>query len=482
MTLPNTALFETFLASCTVTKERPNGPSERLRDGAFDASGTLQLPTLYLAYPDGPLKLESVLARLSKSLGVAGVDGDRSIALAVLALATETRRSEGSVVDHVNELLSRSLDASFTMWAVLPARAAPGYRVRMGPTELRPFDPQKLRYWANKIGCAYPFELSELAGMMCVARDRLETRILDWSADAAALRRLYAKWGESFATMTLLDDYYHTVFEYFLRQLPEQIREAIMVIEAGGMLHVDETELLTHLMTRTLGLFQWQADGKTRGWAVATRRGRITSSHPAPEVWAEVRAWLREQFELEGDLPTTRLADSVRAYTSFLQRAQRHRWGGRPQEGFLHFVIALDLLLGLEGQSTQSVSARTATLVHRAFGRTLGEQKVILKRLYNSRSKYVHEGRLPPEGEDDEVEAICVEVLWALLAASRAGEVEDVHDWIRQIDFVTSALDAGRTPSDDDLSRIGISLERRVRPSRVENLSYDPFAVLPRAD
>jgi hypothetical protein len=77
-----------------------------------------------------------------------------------------------------------------------------------------------------------------------------------------------------------------------------------------------------------------------------------------------------------------------------MARAKRHLIDGRKDEGFLHFMIGLDLVLGEKQQSTAKVSRRAAALVHNRFGVSFADQEARLRKLYDIRSRYVHQGSL----------------------------------------------------------------------------------------
>jgi len=55
--------------------------------------------------------------------------------------------------------------------------------------------------------------------------------------------------------------------------------------------------------------------------------------------------YVRKHFNLE-NFQTAEIHQSLRAFYHFLAKAVRHDDEGRQGEAFLHYIIALDLLLG----------------------------------------------------------------------------------------------------------------------------------------
>jgi len=164
---------------------------------------------------------------------------------------------------------------------------------------------------------------------------------------------------------------------------------------------------------------------------------------------------------------------TVANYCRFLRRARRHIETGHRDEAFLHFVIALDLLFGLDGNSAESVSRRSAMVVYRALGNSLFEQHALIKRLYDARSKYVHEGTPPSAAQLNAIAGVCREVLWALLrtqqesmkGTTRAARSEE---WLRHLDYLFAAIEAGKPPSESEFSEAGIAMAGRTHPLGIE--------------
>ena len=97
------------------------------------------------------------------------------------------------------------------------------------------------------------------------------------------------------------------------------------------------------------------------------------------------------------------------------------------------------------------------------------EQVNIVKRLYDRRSKYVHEGKSAGKNDIEEAEKVCIEVLWCLLAVSGSGKVDDRSSWLKQLDFVSGGIEASKSISDSDIQSLGIPAlgSKRIPPNRI---------------
>lgn len=465
MTIPATESFEAFLSQTKLVREKPETSFVIFGGGA---AGVADVPLLYLSYPDMELKLGSVLDRLQSELKSMGCAVDDSIALATLGLVCETQVPGESCVDHANRCLATTHVAKLHQVVVLPSHAPPRYKISRSTYSLEEFDPQRLLYWSKRGGSSYPVNLKELSGRLCVKRDPQDVKIIDWDR-VPGLSKVVEKWGVDVASISILDEYYQSVAHLSLQKLPTIVKDDLVVLEAGALMHVDINRLLSSIFADYLGLFTWHGSAGHRSWAFMGSQKALHLNLFPEALYSKCVAWLEDEFGFR-DLSEVRPIDAtIRTYSRFLQRAHQHRLEGRHDEAFLHFVIALDLLLGLEGRSTENVCKRAGFLVHRQLGKSLQAQTKSLKKLYDARSKYVHEGK--PTSSDDlhDVERVCVEILWNLLAASRANSFDSGETWLNQVDYLIASINASRPISETEMETVGIPKAGHARqaPNRV---------------
>ena len=465
MAIPNSELFESFLSGTKLVKIKPEGPYVAFNTGQELLS---EAPIMYLSYPEMELKFDSVVKRIASELNAMGCVADSDIALATLGIIVETRDPGTSSTAHANHCLSSIHSAQLHHFVVLPTRPEDGYGIQMGEFWLRAFDPKKILYWAHRGGCSYPIDLHQLRGCISLERTPIDTKLINWD-ELPDIARMIAKWGKEIAIASIMDVYYQAVAWHYSRQIPAMIKNYLLIHESGALFHLCIDSILSSFMARHIGLFHWEGSVGHRCWALLNHGNVVHMNFCPPRLFSACEKWLSDEFGFHALSTSKPLDSAITSYCRFLQRAQTHRLHGRPDEAFLHFVIALDLLLGLEGRSSDSVCLRAAILVHRQLERPFDEQISKLKRLYNRRSKYVHEGKGANEDDLLEIEKICTEILWDLLATSASCQFNNIDAWLKQIDFIASAMKASREIPDTEFQSVGIPTigRKRIPPNRI---------------
>jgi hypothetical protein len=478
---PANQQFEDFLSRCSVVREKPAQWFVPLSKSGDRIRGRQSAPVLYLTYPAGPLKLESVLKKLSDALEKDGCPQSRSVSIATLALLVETRRSDTPAVEHANACLSRKHSARLMQSLVFAGRPRASYEVRFGNYAIRPFNPEKLLYWANRGESAYPIELRELAGWAALEREPLDMQLIDWTSDDGA-SPLVAKWGHRLASDVFLDQYYSDIAFALARQVKTGIKRDSLVLESAAMVWIGIESLLSTLFLKIISYFVMTGSSGVSGWATYSEQTGIHANFPPPEDIAACREWLVKELGFTALSETGPLDPAIQTYCRFLQRAHDHRLAGRHDEAFLHFAIALDLLLGSEGRSQDSVAQRAAVITHRQLDSRLDKQTQGIKRLYAVRSKYVHEGKSVAPEDLGAIERACTEILWSLLWISSKKSFSDLDEWIRKIDFLHAAIRANVEFSELDFQSIGVPAvgHPRQSPLRVVERAHNEDEDWPR--
>lgn len=398
-----------------------------------------------------------------------------------LALIVETRQPDMQVVNHANGCLSRTHAARLLQSVIIPGRPGDHYEVRFGEYAIRSFNPDRILYWATRGHSNYPVDLKQLAGWAALERDPLDLSLIDWVSQNT-MAPLVAKWGLHVASDFFLYHYYSETASALAQQIRSKIKREALVLESAAMVWIGIETLLNTLFLKIVSYFTWKSDSGVSGWATYEDASGIHANFPPQDGIAECRRWLAEEFGFTGQYSSNSLTTGVETYCRFMQRAHGHRLAGRHDEAFLHFAIALDLLLGTEGRSSESVAQRAALLVYRQFQVPLEQQIRQFKDLYNARSKYVHEGRGVSAPELDAVERLCTEILWTLLAVSSRASMTNLEEWIRLIDYFLASVRINKTPSDHDFASIGVPAIGHVRrsPIRVLERVLDDDEDLPR--
>lgn len=468
MPIPDNQLFEAFLTNTKLVSEKPEAPFVIFGSRTTSASVS-EAGRLYLSYPDMEMKLESVLTRITKELLSKGCAADESIALATLGLICETSLGGESSVVHANRCLEQTHMATLHQVTVLPTITHPSYRIARAAYSFEPFDPKQLLYWAERGHSGYPINIRDFSGRLCVKRAPQKVKIIDWDR-VPGCSQIVKRWGMEIALASVVDEYYQAIAQNSFAELSSVVKDDLLVLEAGALMYVDIEGLLNSMFADHLGLFTWTGRSGSRSWALMSKRAVLHTNLYPMSLYLESVAWLESELGFRELSDARPLDATIRTYSRFLQRAHQHRLDGRKDEAFLHFVIAMDLLLGLEGRTSENVCQRAGLLVHRQLGKSLETQAKVLRRLYDGRSKYVHEGK-PTSVEDLQVvEEICTQILWNLLAVSSRNRFNNVGAWLSQVDYLAAAINASRVVSDGDMEDVGLPNVGRVRnpPNRVQ--------------
>ena len=82
---------------------------------------------------------------------------------------------------------------------------------------------------------------------------------------------------------------------------------------------------------------------------------------------------------------------------------------------------------------------RTSVLTHKQFNNTYHQQKEKIKKLYKSRSKYVHEGKSVEENELNEIVEIVDEIFKCLMRLQNNKDAKEIAiripEWIHKNSF-----------------------------------------------
>ena len=107
-----------------------------------------------------------------------------------------------------------------------------------------------------------------------------------------------------------------------------------------------------------------------------------------------------------------------------------------------------------------SVTRRAAVLTHSGESEPFEARLRSITRLYERRSRFVHQGEPVPVDALTEAPTLCEEVAYCLLRLAKAGSAAEwsAEKWQKELDFVASAWEAGKEVQPTDLERLGLEL------------------------
>lgn len=464
--------LEEFLRQASLVRDAPTARGIQLTVPAHAPKGTLVREVAYLQWPDAKLQLKSVLGIIQAELEEQEHPADDEVALMVLALCLATLPEDSGCVEHLLRCFGALSEAVLHQAVVFPHEAEPQERIgtRFGNLEFVSFDPKDFTYWAKRGHSSFNRDLETLRGRFCIRPDRIEdARVIDWMA-VPGVEKASTRWGSALVN-SLLDAYYRAAWSVHRKSILEHAKASLLLLEAGALLHIDLHDLVEHPFSESLGLFVLKsAASGTRTFAMRAG-GVLTLNRPPREAVVECKKWLQDLCGDSAWSESMPLAPAIKSFGMFLQRAHEHRLGNQRDEALIHFVIALDLLLGDPSDSAETVAQRAAVLAHRSLKLPLEDVHATVKELYGYRSRYVHDGRPVPDGALEKVEALCLQVLWALLVASSAGRFKSLALWVKELDTLYNLIPDPRADvPEDDLEAVGIWISGppRLAPNHIE--------------
>jgi len=468
MSFPETKEFENALSAVEITSERPDGPHDvyfdprnEFSDKGVPVVSEQNLPTseiLYLKYPDDGLSKEALVLRIQREMKNAGCESNSTIALFVLGLIADSRPYGQSAVEHANSVIANhTVAAQVHHYKILPVMLndADAGRFSFGNVRYELFDPNNILYWINKgqLKSAYPIDIRQLRGRICFRRQPRAASIIDftWFERGSRISKR-----EMLLKNAFIDQYYNEVFRCLVPLLQQDVLDCFQLLEAVAIVYFDDKIFHSFPDALDLGFFMW--DRKTT-WAVCHVRGPApVEKIVAPKALQPQIDRLEKDYGFKKMIKESGFGHSIQVYVRLLQRAQRHWHQERSDEAFLHFMIGLDMLFGVDGSNVESVTKRVAVLVHRQIGESFDNQVKVLKKLYTKRSAYVHRGAGISQLDGlIVIEEICVQVLWCLLTARKSGRIVDLSDYLKKIDHLVSALLAEFPIGEEQYQILGIS-------------------------
>jgi hypothetical protein len=378
------------------------------------------------------------------------------MAITLMAVFSLSTRALESPAANLNSLLAMIAPASCSQYLVGPFPPHPdSHRFTLGRFSLGPLDRDRLVYWCRKVGCDY-FERypDHFRDRFAIEGVPVSVQLLDWP-------RLREAFGIPFSEVaTIIVDHYFDLTSKHLRDsFHHEFQEAQEVFVAAGAPYIDLNQPL--MWNGGTFLCVYQSIGKDRkGYFCPLNTGLSIDYAQADRRFPAVAEKLRDAFSFTGN-DGSEIHKTLATYCRFVVKAIIHEDGHRQNEAFLHYVIALDLLFGEPEASNASISKRAAIVVSRALGMGFEDMVTQMKTIYGERSKYVHVGKPVSDNAIGAVRPVIDEVLYCLFRLQAVPDNKEqgfVEAWLRTLDYLVAATEAGKPISDQELQSVGITV------------------------
>lgn len=419
-----------------------------------DASGLhVEPPVRAIRTAAVEIALESLLDRIGRELKRARHPSGPAAARAVLGVHLLLCDRMNAPLESLNELLASVVPASCSEVLVADFPPHPDlHAASVGGFTFGPLDREKLVYRCEKAGCdffaRYP---NEFLSRFAVERSPIDHPVID----IGRFRERLA--GPRRVVDAVVDSYFNTLSAHHLEEFRDGFERGISVAVALGAPLIDLRDVATWGNSTFVSTYV-RIGGRKDGYFCPLGMGRGFDFASVDRRIPTALSRLRERFGWS-DESVGEAAETIRKFASFLVRARAHAAQGRTDEAFLHHVIALDLLLGEEQGATRSVSAGAGVILLGDADQGLKAHADRVKRLYDVRSQYVHSGRPVDPREIEDAAGVTGAVLSALLRyqSTPAAKGEGATGrWLRLLDYLATATEAGKPPSGEDRRDAGL--------------------------
>jgi hypothetical protein len=424
---------------------------------ATDGSTSFAEPAIRIWYrSDGKISFDRFRDRLRGELRTLGhKHADKVIGVVIALYSANPGRHRGPTAV-LNAMLAGIVDGDLSQFFIFPHPPYPGFRAfKIGRFCIGELDAKKLGYRSARAGSDYFDRYKErVVRAFAIERDVTPARVIN-------LDQLISAYdvGQIGGTAPRLwnrcvEAYFQVVAAAYFEDFWEALMEDQHLVIACGSSYLDERHVRTMRFAEAVSVFL----NIDRSWghvAPGNLSGMTVDFVSLDERIPRAIAKLRDEFGIaQGvDLPPP-----LKNYAHFVSKAKRYVNEGLRDEAFVHYVIALELLFGERSRTNESVSRRAATLVFRPFSLSITEAEKELNKLYDARSQYVHAGKEIDPKLLGEVKDVCEQVLWALLRClhERGAGEELVGRWTKDLDYLYSALVAGKEVPEEHIRSCGI--------------------------
>jgi hypothetical protein len=459
MAIRDHPLIEEALSAVQLSPRAPEADANGVKlplKPARDETGQVTQDALWLHYSNNTtVSFQRLLKEIEKDLGKSRHPKPDEFSLFVLAFARLMQR--GLARAALNTVLESVCDSDVSLFFIIPESVIPDfYQFTIPPFRVGRLRTDTLRNRSNKAGSDFYERYRGLFGdAWAVEREPKATRVLDLVSlrslifDVPLLGRERERW-EYNAWDALTNGYFsvqnQVLFDEFWAELVT-VQDPLLTL--GAAFFDPQTVRSPIFNNQQVAVFLNIGAVKKTGYVAPASIGvfnvDLANIHVrVPRLLTE----LKEQYSFER-FDASPLHTSISLFASFVARARRHQLHGLSDEALLHFIIALELIFGVREAIQKSVSERVALITFHEAGRSFDEQRNWINKIYDLRSRYVHEGtKLTPDAPLEEIYVLCQQVFRCLLRlqaahSSQRGK-EILAHWLALLDFLCKGIIAGK--------------------------------------
>ena len=187
-----------------------------------------------------------------------------------------------------------------------------------------------------------------------------------------------------------------------------------------------------------------------------------------PDVFNELNL---NAYPLSRSVEITPIDSSIYTFLSLIYKGYTHTENGLLNDAYIFYIIALDLLFGGETDNNRNIQYRCAVICmyDKKIASSYVEAKKKIGKLYNQRSRFIHQGKSVSENDLKECKNVCNAVSRILFSFRadliRTKNIESsdnlLDKWRKDLDLISAILEADRVLSASDLENAHIYIPEK---------------------
>lgn len=406
-----------------------------------------------------PHVIRHLARRLSDLVGPANAEATAAQLLAVVALSVA---NEADRISLLNTLCVR-VPTRLIQCVVTAASGKRTESITIDDYFLGPFDSEKFVYATTRAGSSGWQSLArQCRGNFAI------TRTSDFVTLPLCITTLHCSQEDQEFVHGLVDSIYASVADGMWIHFWEGLRDAQLLEAALRTAYLDIDSFRASAVN--LGANLWTIFSRigdtSSGW-VSPKGASLEISFPQPAAFEQLRGIVRAGLGFSGWIDSE-VSKTLKAFCKMLWRASGHKQSRflgaseRLDDAFLHHMIALEMLFNEKTATTVAIVRRTAAATHVALGRQYAALKEEVDKLYDARSRFVHQGESVTEeqlGAASKLTAAATE--WLLLLSSSQPSLK----WtslLKDLDLLAATLEAGKSASTELVDALAISATSKI--------------------
>ena len=450
MAIPENQKFTSLLLSLSIKE-----PADKKDLKSIEIPSTAEQNYTLWYKESSDLKIHSLIKKIQDELLRNKHASNEEIAIIILGVYCLFLRTEENAVPILNKIINEIVEGQVKQIYVIPLDLPIGFELNLDKFKIGKINNEKISYRCSKIRSKdYKSHEEQLFNKYAIERDDFYTKVIEWKSATIKHKYIDVK-----MLSFLIFEYFAYMAEYLFKEFWILLKEEQQLIFALGSCHLGDSYL--QKLNNSMEISIFMNIGKSK-WGTSNFSTQIksTSFDVHDKTVHEVKKKI-DFYQLNKN-KNKELYNMLMNYTKFVASAKQNISDGNLNDGFIHFFIALELLLGQRNLNASAFINRASALTHLSFKRSFQEQVKIIEALYNKRSRYVHEGVQILESDSEMLWSICEEVLLCLLRMFKRdleNQFTFIDKWHIDIDYYISAMRADKEIAKEEIESIGIQLE-----------------------